>query len=95
MDLIMKAQYMNRRCFIKTISLTAGAIVLNPWVWAKENQSLDEKVRNFLESYRYKWRDMNISETDGKVLYDLIIKHTLAPVFPDNDLILSDSYVTV
>lgn len=71
----MNAQYMNRRRFIKTISLTAGAIALNPWAWAKENQSLDEKVRNFLESYRYKWRDMNISEADGKVLYDLIIKH--------------------
>ncbi|MEA2005375.1 MAG: class I SAM-dependent methyltransferase [Acidobacteriota bacterium] len=41
----------------------------------EENQSLDEKVRNFLESHRYKWRDMNVPEADGKVLYDLVIKN--------------------
>jgi len=41
----------------------------------EENQSLDEKVRNFLESHRYSWRDMNVPEDDGKILYDLIIKH--------------------
>lgn len=41
----------------------------------EENQSLDEKVRNFLESHRYSWRDMNVPEADGKILYDLIIKH--------------------
>lgn len=41
----------------------------------EENQSLDEKVRNFLESHRYKWRDMNVPEADGKVLHDLVIKN--------------------
>lgn len=41
----------------------------------EENQSLDEKVKNFLESHRYSWRDMNVPEADGKILYDLIIKH--------------------
>jgi len=41
----------------------------------EENQSLDEKVKNFLESHRYSWRDMNVPEDDGKILYDLIIKH--------------------
>lgn len=41
----------------------------------EEYQSLDEKVRNFLENHRYSWRDMNISESDGKMLYDLIIKN--------------------
>jgi len=40
-----------------------------------ENQSLDEKVRNFLDSHRYSWRDMNISEADGELLYDIIIKN--------------------
>lgn len=38
-------------------------------------QSLDEKVRSFLDSHRNSWRDMNISETDGKILYDIIIKN--------------------
>ena len=39
------------------------------------NQSLDYRVRNFLDSNRHSWRDMNVSEADGKVLYDIIIKH--------------------
>jgi len=39
------------------------------------NQSLDDRVRNFLDSHSYNWRDMNVSEADGKVLYDIIIKH--------------------
>ena len=42
---------------------------------SKDNRALDEKVRKFLESNRYSWRDMNVSETDGKILYDIIIKN--------------------
>jgi len=38
-------------------------------------QSLDEKVRNFLDRHRYSWRDMNVPETDGKILYDLVIQN--------------------
>lgn len=41
----------------------------------KKDQDLDEKVRQFLESHRYRWRDMNVPESDGKLLYNLIIKH--------------------
>ena len=36
---------------------------------------LDEKVRTFLEKQRGHWSDWNIPETDGRVLYDLIIKN--------------------
>jgi len=39
------------------------------------NQSLDDRVRDFLDSHRHSWRDMNVPESDGKVLYDLIIKN--------------------
>ncbi len=46
----------------------------NPII-TEENPALDQKVRNFLDSYRRSWRDMNVSETDGKILYDLIIKN--------------------
>ncbi len=41
----------------------------------RTKQNLDEKVKTFLESRRDTWRDMNIPETDGKILYDLIIKN--------------------
>lgn len=41
----------------------------------EENQGIDEQVRNFLNSQRSKWRDLNVPEADGKILYDLIIKN--------------------
>ena len=41
----------------------------------RENRELDERVRRFLDSNRYRWYDMNVPESDGKILYDLIIKN--------------------
>ena len=41
----------------------------------KKTHSTDEKVKTFFDGHRYKWRDMNIPASDGKVLYDLIIKN--------------------
>jgi len=37
--------------------------------------NIDEKVKGFLESMNYRWRDMNVPEVDGKALYDLVIEH--------------------
>ncbi len=36
---------------------------------------LDAKVKAFLESQKYQWRDMNVPASDGKLLYDLIIEN--------------------
>lgn len=41
----------------------------------REKYDLDERVKTFLEVQRYKWHDENVPEADGKVLYNLIIKH--------------------
>ncbi len=41
----------------------------------KENKELDARVEKFLESHRNQWHDMNIPESDGKLLYDIIIKN--------------------
>ena len=41
----------------------------------QNNKVLDEKVRTFLENRKGTWRDWNIPYSDGKVLYDLIIKN--------------------
>jgi predicted O-methyltransferase YrrM len=41
----------------------------------KENRSLDEKVKKFLDSHAGQWHDMNVPANDGKLLYDLIIKN--------------------
>ena len=40
-------------------------------------KNLDNRVKVFLEKHTHTWRDMNISETDGEILYDLIIKNKL------------------
>jgi len=59
-------------------SLFSGIVLLTYSVLSQEpegNKALDEKVRNFLDSHRYSWRDMNVPETDGKILYDIIIKN--------------------
>jgi predicted O-methyltransferase YrrM len=38
-------------------------------------QSIDAKVRSFLDSRKDTWREENVTETDGRLLYDLILKH--------------------
>jgi caffeoyl-CoA O-methyltransferase len=40
-----------------------------------KKQNIDKQVRSFLESRHGSWKDMNVPETDGKLLYDLIIGH--------------------
>jgi predicted O-methyltransferase YrrM len=36
---------------------------------------LDKKVQAFLERHRGTWRDLNVPESDGRLLHDLIVKH--------------------
>jgi caffeoyl-CoA O-methyltransferase len=61
--------------FLMTITLVIPVIISTNSAETKNDRSLDEKVINFLESHSRSWRDMNVSETDGKVLHDLIIKN--------------------
>lgn len=53
------------------VSFSAWGIFSQP----EKDKNLDKKARKFLDTMRYEWRDMNISQEDGKVLYNLIIKH--------------------
>ena len=39
----------------------------------RENNVLDEKVKKFLDDHS--WHDMNIPTSDGKALYDIIVKN--------------------
>ncbi len=41
----------------------------------EQGHSIDESVKNFLESQKGKWRDLNVPAADGKVLHDIIIKN--------------------
>lgn len=36
---------------------------------------LDVHVRAFLDRHRGTWRDLNVPESDGRLLYDLVLKH--------------------
>jgi len=36
---------------------------------------LDRKVRAFLDAHAGQWRDMNVSEADGRILHDLIVRN--------------------
>jgi len=38
-------------------------------------RELDARVQQFLEAHRYDWRDANVPEADGEVLYDLVLKN--------------------
>ena len=33
---------------------------------------LDAQVRTFLDRHRGTWRDLNVPESDGRLLYDLV-----------------------
>ena len=45
--------------------------------WQKPSDSgdLDARVRQFLESRRGTWRDMNVPASDGQVLHNIIVEH--------------------
>jgi predicted O-methyltransferase YrrM len=41
----------------------------------RQNSTLDDSVKSFLDKKRGSWHDMNVPESDGKILYDIIIKN--------------------
>jgi len=36
---------------------------------------IDEKVKKFLDKMRNRWRDLNVPEADGKILYEIIVQN--------------------
>lgn len=42
---------------------------------AETNSSLDKKVQKFLDENAGQWHDMNVPYSDGKLLYDIIVKN--------------------
>lgn len=40
-----------------------------------KDRSLDERVRAFLDRMGYRWRDMNVSATDGEILYEMVLEN--------------------
>ena len=66
----------------RLLSCTVGFVLLlllltalaGPGFSGQGQQNLDQTVRDFLDRHRGQWRDMNISESAGRYMYDLIIE---------------------
>jgi predicted O-methyltransferase YrrM len=53
-------------------SLLAGH---SAWYQGGTDLARDEKVKLFLAAHRAGWRDMNVPEADGRLLYETILNH--------------------
>jgi predicted O-methyltransferase YrrM len=42
---------------------------------AEKERSIDERVKKFLDKMKNRWRDLNVPEEDGKILYEIIIQN--------------------
>jgi predicted O-methyltransferase YrrM len=58
--------------------LAAFTALAPPGDAGQAGPDLDRRVRAFLDERAGTWRDMNVSETDGRILYDLIVKNRYA-----------------
>jgi caffeoyl-CoA O-methyltransferase len=59
-------------------ALAVCTLALAPAGTAQEHPAQDEldaRVRRFLDESRRSWRDMNVPEEDGRLLYDLIVEN--------------------
>lgn len=69
-----KAAFLKRILFL----LSAMMVMAGVCVQAQDNtdqDGLDQKVQAFLNSKKYEWRDMNVPASDGRLLYDIILKN--------------------
>ena len=63
---------------IFTLSFLLILFLFHTYSLAQEpvsEKSIDERVRSFLGENRRSWRDMNVPESDGQLLFDLIVKN--------------------
>lgn len=66
---------MERRTVATTAALVLGAFAMSGMGRAPVTQSdLDVRVAAFLQQNRNSWRDMNVPESDGQALHDIIVK---------------------
>jgi caffeoyl-CoA O-methyltransferase len=70
---------MKRNLCANIIMVVLGMTLLLPADLTSEesgkNKDLDQRVRAFLEKRQGTWHDLNVPPSDGKILYDLIVKN--------------------
>ena len=59
--------------WLMVLTLTAAAQAAP--AGGRAGADLDKKVQAFLDSHAGRWRDMNVPEADGRILYDLVLKN--------------------
>jgi caffeoyl-CoA O-methyltransferase len=64
---------MRIRLFMILVPIFSTALVFAQYPVVENN--LDRKVKAFLEDNVNNWRDMNVPVSDGRILYDLIVKN--------------------
>jgi len=79
-DLRLLDQNMKKRIITSRVIIFTALIFLclGAMATAQEkmkDQLLDQKVRAFLKRQEGKWVDMNVPASDGKALYDIIVKN--------------------
>jgi predicted O-methyltransferase YrrM len=57
------------------LALSLGATAATSVTGQDRGTQLDATVQAFLDKHRGTWRDLNVPESDGKLLHDLIVKH--------------------
>ena len=55
--------------------LLTGAVAVSSGRQSPDTADLDRKVQALLDARRGTWRDLNVPESDGRVLHDLILRH--------------------
>jgi caffeoyl-CoA O-methyltransferase len=62
---------------VVVITWTLALLTANLLGTARQDRfaELDRRVQAFLDSHRGTWRDLNVPESDGRVLHNLILKH--------------------
>lgn len=58
-------------CLLLIVSLSSGELKSQS---LKINPELDKRVEKFLSEKSGRWHDLNVPESDGKLLYDLVLK---------------------
>jgi caffeoyl-CoA O-methyltransferase len=65
-----------RHVMLAVAVLMLGATMLSTGASGQARQSqLDATVQAFLDRHRGTWHDLNVPESDGKLLHDLILEH--------------------
>lgn len=65
---------MGRLRFLVLVPVALMGLTLTLPAVSPQNTTLDTRVRAFLDRNRNNWHDLNVPESDGQQLYDLVVK---------------------